>query len=154
EIINRVISSTNDRRPIIFLDISARSTSFENKDELVELFLNQISRSLSWQGEEAFQKGSRLNVLVAIDEAHRYAAYRPSSDSTELADLTRSFVDSVRTTRKFGIGYMFITQTLASLHPEIIQQLRLNAFGYGLTMGSELSKIEELVGDSQALALY
>ena len=154
EIIGRVISSTNERRPIVFLDISARNTDFHDKDELVGLFLNQISRSLSRQGEEAFQMGGKLNCLVVIDEAHRYAAYRPASDSTELADLTRSFVDSVRTTRKFGLGYMFITQTLASLHPEIIQQLRLNAFGYGLTMGSELAKIEELVGDPQALALY
>jgi DNA helicase HerA-like ATPase len=154
EVVGSVIRSDDRRRPIILLDISARATSFEGKDELVALFLNQISRSLLWQGEEAFQKGGRLNCLVAIDEAHRYAGYRPVSDSSELADLTRSFVDAVRTTRKFGLGYIFITQTLASLHPEIVQQLRLNAFGYGLTMGSELAKIEDIVGDPQAISLY
>lgn len=153
EIIARVIGN-RDNRPVVFLDISAEETTFERKDELVALFLSQVSRSLSWQGGEAFKEGRRLNCLVAIDEAHRYACYRPSSDTSELAALTNAFVDAVRTTRKFGLGYMFITQTLASLHPEIIQQLRLNAFGYGLTMGSEYAKLEEIVGDPQALSLY
>jgi hypothetical protein len=49
---------------------------------------------------------------------------------------------------------MVITQTWASLHREIIGQLRLNAFGFGLTMGSELSQLEEIVGDPEALSLY
>lgn len=71
-----------------------------------------------------------------------------------MSKLTEEFVDGVRTTRKYGLGYMFITQTLASLHKEIIGQLRLYAFGYGLTSGSEYRQIEELVSDKQALSLY
>ena len=155
EVISRVIGTAPGApRPIIFLDINAEGTAFEKKNELVALFLGEITRSLSWQGKEAFTKNRHLNCLVVMDEAHRYARYRSASDNSELAALTQSFVDAVRTTRKYGLGYMFITQTLASLHPEIIQQLRLNAFGYGLTMGGEFSKLEEIVGDKQALALY
>lgn len=155
EVIRRVIGAAQGApRPIVFLDINAEGTTFEKKEELVALFLSQISRSLSWQGEKAFTEERSLNCLVVMDEAHRYARYRSPSDTSELAALTQSFVDAVRTTRKYGLGYMFITQTLASLHPEIIQQLRLNAFGYGLTMGGEYAKLEDMVGDKQALSLY
>lgn len=155
EIIGSVIGAKpGQKRPIVFLDISAEGTTFEKKEELVALFLREISRSLESQGKQAFTANNSLNCLIVVDEAHSYARYRPSSDTTELAALTQSFITAVRTTRKYGLGYMFITQTLASLHPEIIQQLRLNAFGYGLTMGGEYAKLEELVGDKQALSLY
>lgn len=119
------------------------------------MLLKEIANALNVQGGDAFQKGQRLNCLVALDEAHRYVkAYSRGDDTSEMAQLTKKFVDAVRTTRKYGLGYMFITQTLASLHREIIGQLRLNAFGYGLTMGSELAQLEELVGDKEALSLY
>lgn len=155
EIIGSVIGARAEaRRPIVFLDISAEGTNFEKREELVALFLREISNSLIWQGEQAFTAGRNLNCLIAVDEAHKYARYRAPSDTSELAALTESFVTAIRTTRKYGLGYMFITQTLASLHPEIIQQLRLSAFGYGLTMGGEVAKLEDIVGDKQALSLY
>jgi hypothetical protein len=142
-------------QPIVFLDISGEGTAFKDDEEIKAMLLKEIANALNVQGGEAFQKGRRLNCLVALDEAHRYVrAYTRGDDTSEMAQLTKRFVDAVRTTRKYGLGYMFITQTLASLHREIIGQLRLNAFGYGLTMGSELAQLEEMVGDKEALSLY
>ncbi|GAI46848.1 unnamed protein product, partial [marine sediment metagenome] len=58
-------------------------------------------------------------------------------------------------TRKYGLGWMFISQTLSSLHREIIGQLRIFFFGFGLALGSEFSSLKELVGgDPNALKLY
>ena len=106
-------------------------------------------------GGEAFAQGRRLNCLVALDEAHRYVrTFTRSDDGSEMAQLTKRFVDAVRTTRKYGLGYLFITQTIASLHKEIIGQLRVTAFGYGLTMGGEIDTISEMVGSGDALSLY
>jgi hypothetical protein len=155
-IVTSVISaSEGDQQPIVFLDISGEGTAFKDDEEIKALLLKEIANALNVQGGDAFQKGQRLNCLVALDEAHRYVkAYSRGDDNSEMAQLTKKFVDAVRTTRKYGLGYMFITQTLASLHREIIGQLRLNAFGYGLTMGSELAQLEELVGDKEALSLY
>lgn len=154
-IILNVIGNTESiSRPIVFMDISGRGTAFADDEEVIATFLNQIGQALTWQGEQSFQQGKRLNCLVVLDEAHRFARARGSYDTEEMVSLSQSFVDAVRTTRKFGLGYMFITQTLASLHPEIVQQLRLNVFGFGLTMGGEYHKLEELVGDRQALTLY
>ena len=87
-----------------------------------------------------------------MDEAHRFI----SKDSLDerIKELTRSIVGSVRTTRKYGIGYMFITQTIESLDEEILRQMRIFAFGYGLTSGQELRKVSEVVNNNSAIQLY
>jgi hypothetical protein len=155
-IVTSVISAQEgENQPIVFLDISGEGTAFKDDEEIKAMLLKEIANALNVQGGEAFQQGRRLNCLVALDEAHRYVkAYSRGDDTSEMAQLTRKFVDAVRTTRKYGLGYMFITQTLASLHREIIGQLRLCAFGYGMTMGSELAQLEEMIGDKEALSLY
>jgi len=50
---------------------------------------------------------------------------------------------------------MFISQTLSSLDREIVEQLRISFFGFGLSMGSELRSLTEIIGGSQsAMNLY
>jgi len=50
---------------------------------------------------------------------------------------------------------MFISQTLSSLHREILQQIRIFFFGFGLALGTEYMALRELIGGNQtALNLY
>lgn len=141
--------------PVTLLDLSGQGTAFHDDDEVVARVLRAIVTSLRSMGERAFREGKLLNLLVGLDEAHRFARAGARDEKESEADaLTAALVDGVRTTRKYGIGFLFVTQTLASLHPEIIAQLRIAAFGYGLTMGPELRKLEELVGDRADLELY
>lgn len=64
-------------------------------------------------------------------------------------------MDAARTTRKYGLGWLFISQTLSSLDPEIVQQLRIFFFGFGLALGQEFQSLRQLVGSSgTALDLY
>ena len=91
-------------------------------------------------------------MLVVFDEAHRFAA--ESSDDAEARELASRLVDYVRTTRKYGLGWMFITQEIGSLRRAIYTQLRVRCFGYGLTSGSELQRLRETIGDPAALELY
>ena len=50
---------------------------------------------------------------------------------------------------------MFISQTLASLDRELLQQLRMYFFGYGLAWGAELVALKELIGGNDSvLSLY
>jgi len=151
-----VQKSVNDsQKPIVFLNIQGDSTTFGDNPEIKALILKEISMILRRAGEKAFEEDTNLNCLICLDEAHRFVKSSFSNDdNSEMSNLTRTFVDGVRTTRKYGLGYMFITQTIASLHKEIVGQLRLYAFGYGLTSGSEYRQIEELVSDKQALSLY
>jgi len=148
-------AATDQTKPIVFLDIKGKGTTFADNEEIKALILKEISISLRVAGEREFDKDKRLNCLICLDEAHRFVrASFGNNDNSEMSNLRKTFVDGVRTTRKYGLGYMFITQTIASLHKEIIQQLRLYAFEYGLTSGSEYRQIEELVSDKQALSLY
>ena len=110
------------------------------------------------------ERGGGLNTLVVLDEAHRFAprgalglgpAGGGADDGAELAPLRATLRDAVRTTRKYGLGWMFVSQTLASLDREIISQLRMYFFGYGLAWGSELDALGDLIGGNpSALRLY
>jgi hypothetical protein len=87
-----------------------------------------------------------------MDEAHRFIS-RDSFDP-RVKELTNEIIGSVRTTRKYGIGYMFITQTIESLDDEILRQMRIFSFGYGLTAGQEVRKIGEIINNPSAIQLY
>jgi hypothetical protein len=155
-IIRQVIGVGTATRPVIFIDISGTGTSLVDDDETKALLLREIVSSLTWQGEKAFKEDKKLNCIVAVDEAHRFASRTSrTEDEGDISNLSRNFVKGVRETRKYGLGYMFITQTLASLHPEVLGQLRVKFFGHGLNMGQELVKLKEEIGsDSKALSLY
>ena len=101
--------------------------------------------------KKAFTAGGELNTLVVLDEAHRFAPReRPEEEGDDALGLRSALRDAVRTTRKYGLGWMFISQTLASLDREILQQLRMYFFGYGLAWGRELDALRELVGGNRA----
>ena len=93
-----------------------------------------------------------VNALIVIDEAHRFASSNP--EDQRIKELSKSIVDAVRTTRKYGVGYMFITQSLYSLDNDIVNQMRIFSFGYGLTIGSELRRVKEIINNDSALSLY
>jgi DNA helicase HerA-like ATPase len=67
---------------------------------------------------------------VIIDEAHRLAP-QEHIENEELEQIKESLIDAIRTTRKFGLGWLFISQTLSSLAREILNQTRIYIFGFG-----------------------
>ena len=69
--------------------------------------------------------------------------------------MRKVLIDASRTTRKYGLGWMFISQTLSSLHQGILDQMRIFFFGFGLGLGQEFQALRQLVGSSStALDLY
>lgn len=139
------------RGNFIVLDLSPSAGEIEN-DNLQALFLRLIEKGIVESGGKLYAKGDNANCLIVMDEAHRFISSH--SPDSRIKDLTREIVDSVRTTRKYGIGHMFITQSLESLDDEIIKQMRIFAFGHRLTMGSELRKIKEIINNQAAVNLY
>jgi hypothetical protein len=101
------------------------------------------------------KENQSLNALVVIDEAHRLAPRELPGDGDAARGVRNFLIDAARTTRKYGLGWLFISQTLSSLHPEILQQLRIFFFGFGLGLGQEFQSLRQLVGSSgTALDLY
>ena len=140
---------------VITLALASPETKIENEN-LQAVFINAVQKEISNQSAEKYEElgdqSNPTNALIVMDEAHRFASGNPVDP--RLKELSAQIVDAVRTTRKYGVGYMFITQSLDSLHEEIIRQMRIFSFGYGLTTGTELRKVKEIINSPAALSLY
>jgi hypothetical protein len=150
EIIN-MVTDVDKKGQFVILDLSEKRGAAV-KENLQAMFVKMIESEIKAVGEVYYEQNKKVNCLVVMDEAHRFIS-RDSADP-QIAELTSEIIDSVRTTRKYGIGYMFITQTIESLDKEIIQQMRIFSFGYGLTAGLELRRISELINNESAIKLY
>jgi hypothetical protein len=157
-----LLSLTNDdgspraERPILVIDLSKEQAEglFWN-DKIQSLVIKRLLDGLSQTAEYFYKEGQSLNALVVIDEAHRLAPRELPSEDDAAKAVRGVLIDAARTTRKYGLGWLFISQTLSSLHPEILQQLRIFFFGFGLALGQEFQSLRQLVGSSgTALDLY
>lgn len=153
QLFDRTLDPSASSRPFVIIDFtSAGANELLDSTPVKARILRWVCDMLNARAEDAYGSGTSLNVLVVFDEAQRFAAENPEDD--ESAELARRLVDYVRTTRKYGLGWMFITQEVGSLKRGIYSQLRVRCFGYGLTSGSELQRLRETIGDPAALDLY
>lgn len=159
-LIRKVFGTSEDtlfgrKRPIVIIDLSKESASGMFWNETIQsIVIKRLLDGLRASAESAYRDNRSLNTLVVLDEAHRLAP-RERIDNEKLESVRASLLDAVRTTRKYGLGWMFISQTLSSLHREIITQLRIFFFGFGLSLGTEFQALKEIVGgDPNALKLY
>jgi len=157
--VNSLIQQTFDlsrtRRPVVVIDLSREMAEglFWN-DTVQALVIKRLLDGLTYSAEGAYRENRFLNTLVILDEAHRLAP-REKIENEKQESVRLSLLDAVRTTRKYGLGWMFISQTLSSLHREIIGQLRIFFFGFGLALGTEFQALREIIGsDPNALKLY
>lgn len=153
-VLEDVLKPADTGRPLLIIDFSSAGFA----DELLEStqvkarILRVVCSTVNREAEVLYGKGTSLNVLVVFDEAQRFASEAPEDDESQ--QLAAKLVDYVRTTRKYGLGWMFITQEIGSLRRGIYGQLRVRCFGYGLTSGTELQRLRETIGDPSALDLY
>jgi DNA helicase HerA-like ATPase len=151
-----LLSPDHQNRPVLIIDLSREQAHgmFWN-DKIQALVIKRLLFGVMQTAEDAYKENQGLNTLVVMDEAHRLAPREIPPEEEEAKAVRNTLIDAVRTTRKYGLGWMFISQTLASLHPEILQQLRISFFGFGLALGSEYQSLSQLVGGkSRALDLY
>ena len=144
-------------KQIVNINLDIGATQGEDSiwtDEVRNIVINQILSDLGRAAEEAYRDNTSLNTLVVIDEAQRLAPNVRQDD--EYAErIRRRLADAARTTRKYGLGWMFISQSLSGVNPDIARQTRIRFFGYGMAIGSELDRLREMVGGSRDdLSLY
>lgn len=166
------------RRPLVIIDLSEEQATqarpqgvsslplfsgrSEGKEEptlfwndtIQALVIQRLLEGIRFAAVHAYRENRGLNTLVLFDEAHRLAP-REKPENEELLKVRNILIDASKTTRKYGVGWMFISQTLSSLHKGIVDQLRIYFFGFGLSMGAEFQALRELVGGrGKALDLY
>jgi hypothetical protein len=149
-------SSSDAPRPVVIIDLSARGNQGRFwTEELERRLLGKLLSTLIAQSTTSLATAQSANVLVVLDEAHRHAPSGRLDEDTHAERLRLLLRRAVRETRKYGIGWFFISQTLGGLDNEILQQLRILAFGFGLAMGSEFDRLRDFCGgDKRALELY
>ncbi len=151
-----LLSMGTDNRPVLVIDLSREQAHglFWN-ERIQSLVIKRLLDGLAQTAEYFYKEGQSLNALVVIDEAHRLAPRDLPREDEASRGVRGMLVDAARTTRKYGLGWLFISQTLSSLHQEILQQLRIFFFGFGLGLGQEFQSLRQLVGSSgPALGLY
>ncbi len=153
----RLTQGGSQRKPIVVVDLSNQSGIQSWSDRLQKRIIAHIAEKLVANSASTLASNTNsANTLVILDEAHRfvpYGGYNQHDDESQMlrAELKRA----VRETRKYGVGWMFISQTMQGLDTEILMQLRSMFFGYGLSFGLEYRRLQELAGgDQEAMNLY
>jgi energy-coupling factor transporter ATP-binding protein EcfA2 len=140
----------------IIIDLSENNVPPDTywNDSIRFILIGEFLKTIKNEAEEAYRSKRLLNCLVVIDEAHRLAP-REDPETEDMKIVRNSLIDAIRTTRKYGLGWMFISQTLSSLHREIISQIRIYVFGFGLAWGTERFALRDIIGGADdALQLY
>jgi hypothetical protein len=157
--VSKIIPSVlkpDKKKPVLFIDVSERNVTDRYwNDSIQSLVIKTLLERIETEANKAFKSGRSLNTLVMIDEAHKFAPSEKNELNEELAEVRERLVNAVRTTRKYGLGWLFISQSLSSLHKDIIAQMRMLFFGFGLGFGSEYNALLNIAGgNSESLNLY
>jgi DNA helicase HerA-like ATPase len=146
---------SNNARPIIVIDISEQGNRNIWSEDLQKRILVKLLNALVNGSQNTLSTNTTANILVILDEAHRHAPSGSIERGTQADILRAQLRTAVRETRKYGVGWCFISQTLGGLDNEIIQQLRILFFGFGLALGEEFRRLREFIGgDDRAMELY
>jgi len=156
DLVTKIHDKGKDKQDIVIIDLSERNIP-ENilwNDMMKMVTIGEFLERITQKAESVFKKDELLNCLVIIDEAHRLAP-RDKTENEDLERVKEILVDAIRTTRKFGLGWMFISQTLSSLSRDILDQIRIYVFGFGLGWGIERLALQDIIGgQKEAMKLY
>ncbi|NTU79772.1 MAG: ATP-binding protein [Chloroflexales bacterium] len=137
QVIQRVLA---DREVVVL------SFDQEGSHDAVPYFLlNEILTRLRHVIHRSFNSGQQTNALVVLDEAHLFAGEH-ASESSDGSRTRTLLAQSVRMTGKYGVGWMFITQTLHDFDKTILRQLQVKVFGQGFKLGADRDYVETELG--------
>ncbi len=138
--LSRLIQRVLADRAVIVLSFAQ-----DGADDTPYFLLNEILTKLRQVIHKSFQNGQTSNALVLLDEAHLFAGEH-ASESTDGARTRTLLAQSVRMTGKYGVGWMFITQTLHDFDKTIFRQLQVKLFGQGFKLGADREYVETELG--------
>ena len=117
------------------------------------IVIRRIVGEIVSQGRNRYMEGESLNTMVILDEAQRLVP-RERYDDDRREKLRGDLIDAVQTTRKYGLGWMFLSTSLSTLHRDIYHENRISFYGFGLTSSAEIGTLKEIIPDKESLNLY
>lgn len=153
DLVSDLVRGTAGSKPIMVLDLSGGSKDARYAEALQKRIISYVANQIVEESAKTLGTNDTANAMVVLDEAHRFApSGRLDADDQRLRDELKR---AVRETRKYGVGWMFISQTMMGLDTELLMQLRTMFFGYGLAFGMEFQRLRDLAGgDNDAMDLY
>jgi hypothetical protein len=142
-----------ENRPLTFIDLSSSNNISDTywDEDIEQTIVNRLFQTIYQTAVQRYEISKSLNCLVMLDEAHRFANKELHEDDDSIVVLLGRYI---RETRKFGVGWMFITTSLADMDRAIVDQTGVRIFGYGLSMGPELARLKECVTDPSDINFY
>jgi DNA helicase HerA-like ATPase len=138
--LSQVIQKVLSDRAVVVLSFAQ-----DGADQTPYFLLNEILTRLRHVIHRSFQSGQTSNALVLLDEAHLFAGEH-ASESTDGARTRTLLAQSIRMTGKYGVGWMFVTQTLHDFDKTILRQLQVKIFGQGFKLGADREYVETELG--------
>jgi hypothetical protein len=87
-----------------------------------------------------FNYGHQSNALVVLDEAIRWVPEGKADETNEL--IQKAF----RETRKYGLGWYVVSQSMAGISKDVLRECRTKWFGRHLGIGVDREHLEQSLG--------
>lgn len=111
----------------------------------------RIKRGQFRRGDKANKyKNAKTNALIVIDEAHRFAPQTTRS-SKDQENLLATLRDAIATTRKLGVGWFYITQSIANFNKDVFRQIQTKILGVGIGTGADNEHLETALNNDRDL---
>ena len=155
-LVSGLVGGYSVSKPIIVLNLAGGQKDARYAEALQKRIISHVANLIVEESAKTLGSEETANALVLLDEAHRFAPARIGEGASDGDRMLRDELKrAVRETRKYGVGWMFISQTMQGLDRELLMQLRTMFFGYGLAFGLEYQRLRELAGgDEDAMGLY
>ena len=147
---DEILEKVLQQKAIVLLDLSGKydgSLKWIKAEDFAAMYIMLITSKLRHKAEGLFKSGELLNVLIAIDEAHNFVGETDEKEEKEKAELKKQIERDVRETRKYGIGWLFITQSMTNFSTDVYRQLHDVFFLSGLGVGADEKHMKERVPD-------
>jgi len=148
------IITTFSNGGLIILNLSQFPETLESliqmpKEEVRAIIMREVLESIIAVANEKYHGNELVNGLIVIEEAHNYipSYFRiPREESVERRELLSVIKEKVKETRKYGIGWMFITQSTVDFNKEVYRQIHNYIFMYGLSIGADVDNVKSALG--------
>jgi len=155
------ITKSYSEGALIILDLSRFPATLETliqmpKEEVRAVIIREVLDNIIRLANEKYHNNELMNGLIVIEEAHNYVpSYFRSSkeESIERRELLALIKEKVKETRKYGMGWVFITQSTVDFNKEIYRQIHNYIFMYGLSIGADVDNVKSALG-SDLFDLY
>jgi hypothetical protein len=111
--------------------------------------MREIIDKLKREAQHIFHGGRMANALVVLDEAPRWVPESSHDDENGIRDEVN---DGFKTTRKYGLGWMVIGQSPASIMKGVLRECRTTFCGRNLGLGVDSEHLIDLLGKDGAQA--